>query len=209
MRFGSLSPRSRSARVDPPDLLPRLLAGDEALFASLVQRLQPALRRLAELLTGNSATADEVVQETWSLALGSLHTFEGRASFRTWTLKICTHVALSRLRQEEHPPTPVGPTVDPARFDEHGEWRDPPARWTEETPEALAERREVMDCIRRAVVALPVRQRVVIALRDVHGFSSEETCEILGVSEADQRVLLHRARTQVRAECEKYYRAAA
>ena len=212
MRFGSLPLRSRSAQVDPPDLLPRLLAGDEALFASLVQRLQPALRRLAELLTGNSATADEVVQETWSSALGSLHTFEGRASFRTWTLKICTHDALARLRQEEHPPIPVGPTVDPARFDEYGEWRDPPApwtSWTEETPEAVAERREVMDCIRRAVVALPVRQRVVIALRDVHGFSSEETCEILGVSEAHQRVLLHHARTQVRADCEKHYREAA
>jgi|SRR5215469_8595432 len=209
MRFGSLSLRSRSAPVDPPDLLPRLLAGDEGLFASLVQRLQPALQRLAELLTGNPATADEVVEETWASAVRSLHTFEGRESFRTWTLKICTHVALARLRQEEHPPIRVGPTVDPARFDEHGEWRDPPAPWTEATPEAIAARREVMGCIRRAVVALPVRQRVVIALRDVHGFSSEEACEILGVSEVYQRVLLHRARTQVRAECEKYYREAA
>jgi RNA polymerase sigma-70 factor (ECF subfamily) len=190
-------------------LLPRLLAGDEALFASLVQRLQPALRRLAELLTGNPATADEVVEETWASALRSLHTFEGREGFRTWTLRICTHVALARLPQDEGSPIPIGPGVDPARFDEHGDWRDPPAPSTRATPEAIAALPEVMDCIRRAVVALPVSERVVITLRDVHGFSSEEACEILGVSEVYQRVLLHRARTQVRAECEKYYREAA
>jgi len=179
------------------------------LFTSLVDRLQPGLRRLATSLTGNPATADEVVQETWAAALRSLHTFEGRSSFRTWMFKICTHVSLARFRQEERAPIPVGPTVDPARFDEHGAWRDPPARWSEETPEKIAARQEVMDCIRRAVVALPLRQRAVITLRDVHGFSSEEACEILGVTDVHQRVLLHRARTQVRAECEKLYREAA
>jgi len=195
--------------VDPPDLVSRLLGGDEALFASLVDRLQPGLGRLAESLTGNTATADEVVQETWASVLGSLHTFEGRASFRTWVLKICTHVALARVRREGRSAVPVGPSVDPARFGELGEWRDPPAPWTEQTPEAIAARQEVMDCIRRAVLALPVRQRVVITLRDVEGFSSGEACEILGVSEVHQRVLLHRARTFVRAECERYYREAA
>ena len=174
-----------------------------------MQRLQPALRRLAESLTGNAATADEVVQETWAAVLRSLGTFEGRSSFRTWTLRICTHVALARLRHDERSPVPVGPAVDPERFDEHGAWRDPPSPWKEETPEAIVARREVMDCIWRAVVALPVRQRVVITLRDVQGFTSEEACEILGVSEVHQRVLLHRARTHVREECERFYREAA
>ena len=209
VRSGPRSPRPGSAPADPPDLVPRLLAGDEELFGSLVQRLQPALRRLAGSLTGNAATADEVVQETWASVLRSLGTFEGRSSFRTWALQICTYVSLARLRQDERSPLPVGPAIDPARFDEHGAWRTPPAPWKEETPETIAARREVMECIRRAVLALPVRQRVVITLRDVHGFSSEEACEILGVSEVHQRVLLHRARTHVRAECERFYREAA
>ena len=130
-----------------------------------MQRLQPALRRLAESLTGNAATADEVVQETWAAVLRSLGTFEGRSSFRTWTLRICTHVALARLRHDERSPVPVGPAVDPERFDEHGAWRDPPSPWKEETPEAIVARREVMDCIWRAVVALPVRQRVAMVFQ--------------------------------------------
>ena len=207
MRSNSRS--RRTSPEDPPDLVPRLLAGDETLFASLVQRWQTGLLRVAQAITGNASTAEEVVQETWASVLRSLRTFEGRSSLRTWVHRVCAHVALARSRQEERAPVPDEPVVDPDRFDEQGHWRDPPVRWAEETPEALTARREVMECIERTVAMLPLRQRAVITLRDVQGFSAEDACEILGVSAVHQRVLLHRARSRVRAECERFYREAA
>lgn len=209
MRSGFRPPRSRPARSDPPDLVPRLLKGEEAPFAAVVERWQPGLLRLARSITGSEASAEEVVQETWIAVLRSLGTFEGRSSLRTWVHRICAHLAFGRVRQDVRGPLAHEPSVDPARFDEGGEWRDPPAPWTEETPETLVTRRELVECIERTVVTLPVRQRVVITLRDVQGFSSEEACEILGVTEGHQRVLLHRARSRVRAACERFYREAA
>jgi len=209
VRSGPRSLRPRSAPADPPDLVARLLAGDEILFVSIVKRWRPGLLRLAQAITGSSASAEDVLQETWSAVLKSLPTFEGRSRLRTWVHRVCAHVALARIRQDDREPLLSGPVVDPARFDEDGAWRDPPVRWTEETPEALAARREVMECIERAVEMLPPRQRAVITLRDVQGFSSQEACEILGVSEVHQRVLLHRARAHVRWECERFYRGAA
>lgn len=209
MRSGLRSLRPPSAPADPSDLVPRLLAGDEVLFESLVQRLRPGLLRLAQAITGSSASAEDVVQETWVSVLKSLATFQGRSSVRTWVHRVCAHVALARIRQDHRAPLLPEPVVDPARFDARGAWRDPPRAWTEETPEALAERREVMECIERAVEMLSPRQRAVITLRDIEGFSSEEACEVLGVTEIHQRVLLHRARTHVRGECERFYRGAA
>jgi RNA polymerase sigma-70 factor (ECF subfamily) len=190
-------------------MVPRLLAGDEVLFESLVQRLRPGLVRLAEAITGSSASAEDVVQETWVSVLRSLVTFEGRSSLRTWVHRVCAHLALARMREEDRAPLLPEALVDPTRFDAHGAWRDPPVPWTEETPEALAARREVMECIERTIKMLSPRQRAVITLRDIDGFSSQEACEILGVTEIHQRVLLHRARTHVRWECERFYRGAA
>jgi RNA polymerase sigma-70 factor (ECF subfamily) len=164
---------------------------------------------MAEAITGNTSTAEEVVQETWASVLRSLDTFEGRSSLRTWVHRVCTRVALARTRQEVGFPVSSDPVVDPARFDEGGHWREPPGRWPHETPEALAARREVMECVQRTVAALPVQQRAVITLRDVQGFSAEDACEILGVSEVHQRVLLHRARSRIRTECERYCREVA
>jgi RNA polymerase sigma-70 factor (ECF subfamily) len=190
-------------------VVPRLLAGDELLFASLVQRWRAGLLRLAGAITGNAASAEDVVQETWASVLTSLVTFEGRSSLRTWVHRICAHLALARTRQDERAPLLDGPVVDPARFDEDGAWRDAPLRWTEETPEALAARAEMIERIERAIEMLSPRQRAVINLRDVQGFSSREACEILGVTEIHQRVLLHRARSHVRSHCERFYREAA
>jgi RNA polymerase sigma-70 factor (ECF subfamily) len=195
--------------VEPSDLVSRLLTGDEALFASLVEGWQSGLLRLAEALTGSAATAEEVVQETWESVLKSLETFDGRSSLRTWVHRVCAHLALGRARQHVRSPLPGGPAVDPECFDADGSWRDLPRRWSEEAPEALVARRGVMDCIRRAMVTLPGHQRAVITLRDGQGFSSEEACEILGVTELHQRMLLHRARTRVRSACEEFYRRVA
>jgi RNA polymerase sigma-70 factor, ECF subfamily len=209
VRSNSLSRLPRSAPEESPDLVPRLLGGDEVLFASLVRRWQAGLLRVAWAITGNAATAEEVVQETWASVLRSLRTFEARSSLRTWVHRVCAHVALGRMREDDRAPVLDEPTVDPERFDDHGHWREPPIRWAEESPEALASRREVMDCIERTVAMLPVRQRAVITLRDVQGFTAADACEILGVAEVHQRVLLHRARSRVRAECERFYREVA
>jgi RNA polymerase sigma-70 factor, ECF subfamily len=179
------------------------------MFATVVQRWQGGLQRVAQAITGNVSTAEEVVQETWVSVLRSLATFEGRSSLRTWVHRVCAHVALARTRRDEREPVPGEPVVEPGCFDEHGHWREPPARWAEETPEALAARREVMDCIERTVAMLPVRQRAVITLRDGQGFTAEDACEILGGSAVHQRVLLHRARSRVRAECARFYREVA
>jgi RNA polymerase sigma-70 factor (ECF subfamily) len=203
----SNSRRPRSGADEPLDLLPRLLAGDEATFALVVTRWHSGLHRLATAITGNASIGEEVVQDAWASALRSLHTFEGRASLRTWVHRICAHLALARSRQEARSPVPADPSVlDLGAFDDRGAWSVPPERWLDETPEALAARQEVLACIERAVMALSVRQRAVITLRDVQGFSAEEVSEILEVSDVHQRVLLHRARTRVRAACDRYYR---
>lgn len=203
----SNSRRPPSGADEPPDLFPRLLAGDEATFALVVTRWHSGLLRLATAITGSASIGEEVVQDAWASALRSLHTFEGRASLRTWVHRICAHLALARSRQEGRAPVAADPTVlDLGAFDEAGGWFEPPGRWLDETPEALPARREVLACIERTVVALPVRQRAVITLRDVQGFSAEEASEILGISDVHQRVLLHRARTRVRAACDRFYR---
>ncbi|HSP20281.1 MAG TPA: sigma-70 family RNA polymerase sigma factor [Myxococcaceae bacterium] len=209
VRSGPRSLRPLHAPVEPSDLVPRLLAGDEALFASLVAQWQSGLLRLAQALTGSGATAEEVVQETWVSVLRSLHTFEMRSSLRTWVYRVCAHVAFGRARRDGRSRAPEVPAEDPDRFDARGAWRHSPARWPDETPEALLARRQAVECIQQALVTLPVRQRAVITLRDVQGFSSEEACEILGVTEVHQRLLLHRARTRVRAACEEFYREVA
>ena len=209
MRSNPRSQRPRSAPPEPPDLVPCLLDGDEALFTSLVERWHSGLLRVAQAITANASTAGEVVEETWASVLRSLDTFEGHSSLRTWVHRVCVREALARTPQDDRSPVPTHPVVDPARFDEHGHWREPPRRWAAETPGTLPPRREVMDCVRRTVAALPVRQRAVITLRDVQGFSAEDACEILGLSNAHQRVLLHRARGRIRAECEKHDREVA
>jgi RNA polymerase sigma-70 factor (ECF subfamily) len=203
----SNSRRPRSGADELPDLLPRLLAGDEATFTRVVTRWHPGLLRLATAITGNPSIGEEVVQDAWASALRSLHTFEGRASLRTWVHRICAHLALARTRQEGRSPLAADPAVlDLGSFDEARAWRAPPERWLDETPETVAARREVLACIERTLVGLPLRQRAVITLRDVQGFSAEEASEILGISDVHQRVLLHRARTRVRAACDHYYR---
>jgi RNA polymerase sigma-70 factor (ECF subfamily) len=197
--------RRGSTPVEPPDLVSRLVTGDEALFLSLVEAWHAGLVQLAQAVTGNPATAEEVVQETWESVLKSLETFEGRFSLRTWVHRACAHVALGRARQDVHSPVPAGPALHPERFDARGSWRDLP-RPQSEAPVA---QREVMDCMWRAVVTLSGLQRAVITLRDVQGFSSEEACEILGVTEVHQRALLHHARTRVQSACEELYRQVA
>jgi RNA polymerase sigma-70 factor, ECF subfamily len=191
---------------EPADLARRLLAGDEVLFQGLVAQLHPSLRRLAQAIVGNAATADEVAQETWKAVLRSLRGFQGRSTLRTWIHRVCVNVALARAGEDLRWPLLDAGVVDAQAFDDRGGWREPPEPWIDETPESLLLRRELAESIRRAVESLPATQRAVIVLRDVEGLTAGEACEILGLTEGNQRVLLHRARQRVRRSCQHFHR---
>lgn len=188
--------------LDDPALLGRLRAGDQAAFAGIVRAWSPAMLRVARAHVRTHASAEEVVQEAWLGVIRSLDGFEGRAQLRTWVFRILLHTARRRGRVEARTED-RGPTVDPARFrdadDEYpGHWRDDavPADWGPE-PALLAA--EFRTQLARALTELPERQRAVVELRDVHGLDGEEVCELLGLTAANQRVLLHRGRARLRS----------
>ncbi len=185
-------------------LVRAIQGGDRDALAKLVAREHSWLVRLARAIVREEAIAEEVVQDSWIAVIRALGTFEGRSSLRTWMATIVLNraktvavrcartAALSFDVQEEE-------GVDSARFSSIGTWSDGPRAWTEDDPEALLRRREVLGAIGECIAALPENQRAVVTLRDLEGWSSEEVCNALGVSESNQRVLLHRARTKIRA----------
>lgn len=197
---------------DDAVLVTRLLAGDEQAFATLVDGLHGSLVRLARVFVREQAVAEEVAQETWVAVLEGLGSFGGRSSLKTWILRILTNRAKTRgAREARSVPfsaidsdSGADPAVDPSRFNSGGMWTSPPRVWDEETPEKLLGRRETMVIVEKAVDELPAAQRAVLVLRDVEGADADEVCNILEVSETNQRVLLHRARSKVRAALERH-----
>jgi len=199
------TPRARSRpQADPDsDLLARVRAGEELAFVELVARHRGTMLRLARLHVASTAVAEEVVQDTWVAVLRGLPGFEGRSTFRTWLLQILLNRARS-TGVREHRSIAVGdarPAVDPARFDANGAWSTPPRHWEEEIGERL-DARALASQLRSGLDGLPERQREVVMLRDVDGLSSHEVCSALDISEANQRVLLHRGRSRLRAALE-------
>jgi RNA polymerase sigma-70 factor (ECF subfamily) len=201
-------------RVDPErELLERLRAGDPRAFDELVRRLHPTIVRLARTRVPSDAVAEEVAQETWVAVLQGLDRFEGRSSLRTWILRIAVNRAITRgIRERRSVPFASLEGEDdsgdsgPDRFTDEGTWRDPPTSF--ELPDDRAERLELRTKLRRALNDLPERQRMVITLRDVEGLSSEEVCEMLDLSEGNQRVLLHRARGRLQRRLAGYIETA-
>jgi RNA polymerase sigma-70 factor (ECF subfamily) len=189
---------------DDHALLERLRAGDEAAFQALVERHDGALRRVARTFVRTPSAADDVVQETWLGVIHGLSAFEGRSSLRTWIFRILVNRARSRaVRDARSVPFSAlehddGPAVEPAAFGADGRWTSAPPR-LECDPESSLLSAELREHLLRAVDALPPAQRAVITLRDLVGASSEEVCDLLELSDGNQRVLLHRARTRVRA----------
>jgi RNA polymerase sigma-70 factor, ECF subfamily len=188
--------------ADESALVAALRAGDERAFMELVEAYTPGMRRLALTFVRTPAVADEVVQEAWLGVLRGLDRFEGRASLRTWIYRIVANIARTRAVKEARsaPFSSFGDeaAVDPERFvDRH--WVEPPEPWRAALD---AEARAVVD---HAVAELPEKQRQVIQLRDVEGFGADEVCNVLELSETNQRVLLHRARSKVRAALEDYF----
>jgi RNA polymerase sigma-70 factor (ECF subfamily) len=206
--------------MSPPherELVERLRRRDEAAFCALVDTLSPALLRAAMAHVPSRAVAEEVVQETWMAVMRGIDGFEGRSSLKTWIFRILTNLALKGGGRERRSipfsalittDDPGEPAVDPERFlgAEHerypGHWALGPAPWP--TPEEGLLAGETRAVIVRAIEALPHAQRVVITLRDIGGWNSDDVCGALDISGANQRVLLHRARAAVRAAVEAH-----
>jgi RNA polymerase sigma-70 factor (ECF subfamily) len=219
---GTDVPAPRVARPEDDELLARLRGGDESAFAGLVAHWSPMMLRVARSHLSTDASSEEVVQETWMAVIRGLDGFEGRSSLRTWVFRILTNIAKTRGVREARsvpmsswrPSAEGGPTVDPDRFQSAG--GDFPHNWTpagapvpwEPGPEQSAVAGEIRRLLAAALEDLPDRQRAVVTLRDVHGLSSEEVCSTLELSQANQRVLLHRGRAAVRRVLENYLKDA-
>lgn len=192
-------------------ILDRLLSGDEAAFSELVSACHASLLRLARTFVSNHTAAEDVVQETWLGVVKGLKSFERRASLKTWIFRILVSRARTRGARDgwtvnfsalEEPGGRTDALTD--RFSAEGRWIRPPALWQEQNPEDLVLRRETVECLQEAIAGCPPNQRAVISLRDLEGVDAAEVCALLDISETNQRVLLHRARTKIRAILERH-----
>ena len=205
--------------LEERNLCAALRRGDDDAFSRLVEAYHGPLRRLALTYVRSAAVADEVVQETWLGVITGIDRFEGRSSLKTWIFRILTNIAKTRAVREGRT-VPLSalvrsevdaedPAVDPDRFldQQHakwpGHWASPPAHWGA-LPEEQLSGRETLDAIKVAIDRLPPAQRQVVVLRDIEGWDAQEVRELLGVSEVNQRVLLHRGRSKVRQALEQH-----
>src|SRR4051794_14825718 len=203
----------RELALPDAEIVAALRRGNQAVFAELVDAYSPGLLRMAQMYVRDRAVAEEVVQETWIGVLRGIDRFEGRSSLKTWIFRILMNTAKTRGQRESRsiPFSAAAaadePSVDPDRFlgADHqyaGGWMLGPSDW--QTPEEELLQGETREEILRAIDELPAQQRAVITLRDVEGFPPEEVSELLGISDGNQRVLLHRARSKVRTAIEAY-----
>jgi RNA polymerase sigma-70 factor (ECF subfamily) len=215
------SPESQEAAFggNEPRLLAALRRREEAAFVALVRRYNGLMLRVARAQVGEHAAAEEVVQETWLAVITGIDSFEGRSSLRTWMFRILTYQAWARLERDGRQipfsalasadATAPDPSVDPSRFFPRDHiprpffWQSDPREWPEDALLAA----EVRSVIGAAVASLPDSQRVVITLRDLEGWAPNEVCEALQITEGNQRVLLHRARSRVRDALDRYLAA--
>ena len=216
-KSSSIAPVGRSPASETV-LVEAIRAGDEEAFVQLVRLHGPAMLRVARLHVPSRNIAEEVVQETWLAVITGIERFEGRSSLKTWLFRILVNraharasiegrsVPFSALSDEEL--RDVELSVEADRFHGAGQrwgdhWTSSPERWTEFPEESLL-LHETIEMVERAVSTLPPAQRTVVVLRDMIGFDADEVCEILGITAANQRVLLHRGRTKVRQALERH-----
>lgn len=205
-------PTARAMALPDAEIVTALRSGDECVFSELVDAYSPGLMRMARIFVRDRAVAEEVVQETWLGVLNGIDRFEGRSSLKTWIFKILTNIAKTRaVREARSIPFSAAaaddePAVDPDRFlpADHrypGGWMMGPSEWRKPEDELI--RGETRGAILQAIDRLPDAQRAVITMRDVEGCPAEEVSEALGISDGNQRVLLHRARSKVRGAIEE------
>ena len=212
---------SERAETRDAELVAALRAGDEAAFRGLVEELSPALLRLAMSHVPSRAIAEDVVQDTWLAVINGIDRFEGRSALRTWIFQILLNSARTKgVREKRTLPFAYfrrraeeggnEPAVEPERFhgrrgEAPGGWARPPVEW--ESPEERLSSDAARDVMLSAIAELPPRQREVLTLRDIQGYSADDARNALDVSETNQRVLLHRARSKVRAALENHFEA--
>jgi RNA polymerase sigma-70 factor (ECF subfamily) len=193
-----------------------LRAGDERTFRELFERNYSMMKRVARGYVSCDAVAEEVVQDTWMAVVTGIDRFEGRSALATWMFSILTHQAKSHRARERRslpfssvtPSDVEEPTVDPDRFQKDdeawpGHWATPPRPW--QKPDRRLLSLEAREHLKKALPTLPERQRQIVALRDIEGLSAEDVCDLLGLSQENQRVLLHRGRSRLRAALESYF----
>lgn len=206
--------RSAAAVAEESDLLARLRAGDERAFKALVETHHGTMIAVARTYVRTRAVAEEVAQEAWLGVVKGLDRFEGRSSLRTWILRILVNTAMGRGGREARsvPFSSLGdqeePAVEADRFRPPGaafagHWNGYPGDWSS-LPEQALLGRETLDVAKREIEELPDSQRAVITMRDIAGCTADEVCNVLDISAANQRVLLHRARSRVRAALERH-----
>jgi RNA polymerase sigma-70 factor (ECF subfamily) len=202
------------------ELLARLRAGDEMAFASLVDDLHGPLLALARTFTSSRSLAEDIVQETWVAVIRGLPRFEERSALRTWIYGIlvrrarslAARVARERLVAASGDAGTTGARATGSAIEwrlgggRRGLWEEAPVPWALDDPAAIQEGEEALQVVARALEALPESQRRVVRLRDVEGLPARDVCNILHVSETNQRVLLHRGRAAVRRALDRYVR---
>lgn len=211
---------TETQRESEAALMSAARAGDEHAFARLLDLHGAAMLRFACAHTPDRAQAEDAVQDAWLGFLRGLERYEGRSSVRTWLFSILLNRLRSRLEREarwipfselgrrecERDEAALPPDrflgADHPRWPHH--WRTPPHSWGD-TPESRLMKREVREHVERALQDLPPAQRQVLTLRDIEGWNAAEVCELLGLSESNQRVLLHRARSRMRRALEDHF----
>jgi RNA polymerase sigma-70 factor (ECF subfamily) len=195
--------------VDDAELLERLLAGDKEAFREIVTKYHESLVRVARYYVANDASAEDVAQETWIAVLRGIERFEGRSSFKTWLFRIVVNRARTK-GVKEHRVVAVDIASDRSllagRFNDHGMWSDPPAPFTDSVDDAIVNA-PIVRLVHESIARLPDAARAVVTLRDVQGLSTTEVAEMLELSEANVRVILHRSRARIRSEVEASMRA--
>jgi RNA polymerase sigma-70 factor (ECF subfamily) len=203
---------ARVLAMPDAEVVAALKRGDQAVYRELVDALTPGLMRMALMFVRDRAVAEEVVQETWIGVLRGIDRFEGRSRLKTWIYRILINTAKTRGQRESRS-IPFSAAarddeaaVDPDRFlgADHrwaGGWMLGPGEW--QTPEEELLQGETRDAILAAIEELPEAQRAVITMRDVEGIPAPDVAEALGITDGNQRVLLHRARSKVRAAIER------
>ncbi len=183
------------------ELLQRLVTGDRAAFEGVYRRHNAGMVRFATVILRNRASAEEVAQETWIAVLRNIGGFEGRSSLAGWIFIILSNKAKTRVKRDGLSVS-LDTSVDDDPFDDafdgRGRWRDMPELWDEMTPERIVDGRQILEHVSEAIDQLPPAQRAVLVLRGQQDLDAEEVCEILGITDGNMRVLLHRARLSLR-----------